>query len=55
MWLDRYMKENQVWATQLRAQQSVAAGTVRRLKERLEALTMYQVSRDTFCVLNRGG
>jgi hypothetical protein len=37
------MKENQVWTTHLRAQRSVAQGAARRLKEKIEALTMYKV------------
>ena len=38
------MEENEAWAIQIRAQQGVAAGNVRRLKERIEHLTTFKVN-----------
>jgi hypothetical protein len=40
---DRFLTENAAWSTQIRAQQAVAVGNVRRLKEQVERLTVHKV------------
>ena len=40
---DRYMKENIMWTTQRRAEIAMAEGSARRLKERIDGMTVYKV------------
>ncbi len=37
------MTENNGWSAQIRAQQAVAAGNVRRLREKIDGFTMFKV------------
>jgi hypothetical protein len=41
--LDRFIRGNLAWSTQIRAQEGVAKGNHRRLAERLQHLTTFQV------------
>jgi hypothetical protein len=43
--IDRYMTKNVAWALNLRAETAVAQGKARRLKEKLDGMTIYNVSR----------
>lgn len=43
MGLDRFMKENAARSAQLRAEQSLALGNARRLKDKLQTLTVHKV------------
>lgn len=51
--LDRFMKDEELWATQIRAEQGVASGNARRLKEQIERLTYHNVSGSRGCSKSR--
>lgn len=41
--LDRFLTENQGWSAQIRAEQALAAGNVRRLREKVDGFTVFKV------------
>lgn len=47
--VDRFLQSNAAWAANKRGLQAVSAGSARRIKEKIESLTQYDVRGSTIC------